>query len=326
MKINCLGWYNRGNVGDEAFKLAHKELFPSCEAVYTSEELKPGVTILGGGDVIKSYYLNVIPPEHPYYALGVGLGYESETDLIGKNLKMGFFRNKKDVLLANGKGIPALYTPDLTFVIEAPLQSQSILSKLKMTTIKKTIGVFLSDCLNPTLGREMHGEASYGEFFKWELAKCLEYLQEWYEIIFIPMSHELYSYDVRIHADVLCRMGQVKNDKLIVKPFSAAETIKLISELDLVIGMKYHSIIFATLVGTPFVNIGLTRKTELFCEEEGLSKFSIPKYGFLKERFLQTVKEAEADGVEEELLQVTTNKKRQLKEVKSYIQEEWFKI
>ena len=30
-RINFVGWYDRGNCGDEAFKAVHRQLFPDCE-------------------------------------------------------------------------------------------------------------------------------------------------------------------------------------------------------------------------------------------------------------------------------------------------------
>src|ERR1700690_1777427 len=154
MKINILGWYNKGNCGDEAFKLAFKKIFPTEELRFCTpdETTWPGadIHILGGGDVIKPYYLDYIKNyrmQHPgvvkdFYIVGAGLGYESELDLL-KDLrpKTMFLRNLEDVYLAQAKGFDAEYTPDLVFNLDAA--DYTHLPITKKFPNKKTMAVFL---------------------------------------------------------------------------------------------------------------------------------------------------------------------------------------
>ena len=123
MKVNFLGWYGRDNLGDEAFKLAHNELFPSVERVYTVDHLDKSadLVVLGGGDVVKSFYLNKIPERVPYYAFGVGMGYDSEVELFKKKPPVhAYMRSHHDTNLASDNGIKANFTPDITFILNPP--------------------------------------------------------------------------------------------------------------------------------------------------------------------------------------------------------------
>jgi hypothetical protein len=106
--IPILGWYNQRNVGDEAFKdvfqATVREVNPTATVSFHTQRLPsptPEKIILAGGDVIRPYYLQKIPPSVAVFPIGVGLGYESEIDLL-KNAKVPFalFRNIDDVKLS----------------------------------------------------------------------------------------------------------------------------------------------------------------------------------------------------------------------------------
>src|ERR1700750_486926 len=70
--IQILGWYNQRNVGDEAFKdvfrAAAHEVDPAVTVSFHTQRLPsptPEKIILGGGDVIRPYYLHKIPEVDP---------------------------------------------------------------------------------------------------------------------------------------------------------------------------------------------------------------------------------------------------------------------
>jgi hypothetical protein len=128
--IPVLGWYHQKNVGDEAFKdvlrAVLRDADPSATVSFhtpfnTLQSPPPDKVILGGGDVIRPFYLEKIPREVKIFPIGVGLGYESEIELLGRaNVPFALFRNIKDVELARSRRIDAKYCPDLTFFITEP--------------------------------------------------------------------------------------------------------------------------------------------------------------------------------------------------------------
>src|SRR5260221_3082482 len=128
--IPILGWYNQQNVGDEAFKdifqAAVRQVDPAARVSFHTpfNPLKsppPDKVILGGGDVIRPFYLEKIPPEVKVFPLRVCLGYESEIELLEKAaVPFALFRNVLDAELANAKGINAKYCPDLTYFLDEP--------------------------------------------------------------------------------------------------------------------------------------------------------------------------------------------------------------
>lgn len=319
MKINCLGWYDRGNIGDESFKLALQRMLAGNTVAFTSKAVLPGFELLYGcGDIVKSYYLDSIPAGTKYNALGLGLGYESELELLkAKPPEVVYFRNKADVILAKNNGFNAKYTPDLAFYLDKPRPYEAPILQRKHPELK-ALGVFLTDNANLTAGNKDPKKGAYIDYFKWELATALEELSQWYEIFFIPLSDELYSYDLKMHMDVACRIPNFKG-QIIRDTFNPIDTLRVIDELDLVASMKFHGLIFSTMMGTPFVNLGLTRKTQLFCEEQGISKLSIAPFSFTHENFMRTVKTAEETDIPQVLDAITTEKKVQLKEVEAAV-------
>lgn len=294
MHVTVLGWYGRHNVGDEAFKLCFEEGFrrldlrPEIEFSSSSPGAVPYI-ILGGGDVIRSLYIEWIPPGTEIYALGVGLSFEDDIELLREHrVALALFRNERDVNVARMAGIDASYCPDLTFILPkaTPLRIPS-------QGERKRLGVMLSDEISPTSAGISQREYSYWEYFKWELAAILDDLAPYYLIEFVPLSVYDSIDDRKVHQDVFRRMRKRSSVVLHDEELTVQQARDLISSFDLVVSMKYHGIVFAVQAGVPFINIAETRKSLLFCEENGLEALSIPKYSLQRDRFLDVVRTAE---------------------------------
>ena len=298
MSINIIGWYGRNNCGDEAFKIAFPFLLKTNDLKFSESEDLNCINILGGGDVIKPFYLNKI--NSPFYIIGAGLGYESEINLLKeKKVIKAFFRNRKDVELARGIGINAEYIPDIVFALPPPNKQKN----------KKSLGVVLNGAIIPGFNTRNPANVAYTEYFKWTIAECLDELSKYYDINFIPFSEDKHNRDVTMHYDVYGKM-KLNNANLIDKPLSPIETIQCIANFDLFVTMKFHGAIFSTIAGTPFINIGLSRKIQQFCIEESIDGLSIDPYSLTYEKFMGVVKVAEA--VDSKNLTDIANEKRSI--------------
>jgi len=312
--IPILGWYNQKNVGDEAFKdifgAVVRDVDPAATVSFHTQRLPsptPDKIILGGGDVIRPYYLQKIPSDVAVFPIGVGLGYESEIDLL-QNVRVpaALFRNIEDVKIAHTKSIMAEYSPDLTFFLNEPDPFPVEMRE------GKTLGVFLSDEVSATFERkERINELQYYEYFKWEMANILDFLSEYYNICFVAFSTLDSIDDHKVSLDVYRRMRARNRVSFITRELSMAQALWLIRKLDLVISMKFHGIMFAVNQGVPFINIAETRKTQRFCVENDLAQLSIPRYSLEKERFFEVVKIAEAPATRQKLV-VTSARLREL--------------
>lgn len=181
MKVNFVGWYGRRNLGDIALKEAICKLSPDSKNVFTEQAIEGADKyVLGGGDVIKSYYLDSLKGKE-FCILGAGLGYDSEIELLKEHkVRKAYFRNPHDVELALGAGIDAYECPDLAFALD------QVVIEERHASEKKRAVVILSDAINPSCGRQKPAESHYAEYFKWELAGALSYLNEWYDFSFVP--------------------------------------------------------------------------------------------------------------------------------------------
>ena len=292
--VSVLGWYGKNNWGDEAFKYAFHDLFPDLYFHFVRDKPSEHLPlILGGGDVIKSSYLKEI--KQPFVAVGVGLGYPSEMDLLLKSpCKAAWFRNMEDVRLSQTNEFQ--YCPDLAFAIKAPNVFGSPPSARKKVAV-----ILANSVINPKIGTRQFGEWSYQQYLYWELAQALDAMGEWYDIHFLPMSQARFAYDEASHFEVASRM---KNEKPVVlwnwsDLEGPLEFMSLLGTFDLVISMKFHGLVFSTIMGVPFVNIGLTRKTDLYCQQDAFAGLglSIEPYSFTAERLLEKINNAEKKDI-----------------------------
>lgn len=316
-RYNVVGWYGRRNCGDDALQLAMSKVVGGDLTFSTRPTKGDDPIILGGGDVIYPLYLGHIRKTGKRIkVLGAGIGYEEQATFLKGIADEVWLRNREDVELARLAGVDAHYTPDLAFSLEVGSAPDLPVSK------KKHLGVMVADTINVTGSHRDARHHSYADYFSWELAEGLRYLSEWYEIHFVPMSHYQYAYDIKMIYDIVNRLPGC-SPNVLPEPLSPLDTLALVSKFDLLVTMRFHGLIFATIAHTPFVNIGLSRKTALFCREHGLSDLSLDPYSFEYTRFQEFVKNAEQDGVRERLQVVHEEKKTQLAEVKKHIQECW---
>lgn len=319
MKVRILGWYNKKNCGDEAFELVLRQHWTGADLSFSHDSAEGDVVVLGGGDVLKKFYLDVIG-ERKFYVLGAGAGYPDELkDLANRGVVEAVFRNRVDDDTARGLGIQSLYCPDLAFGLKPELAK-------KEPSEKKKMAVLLTDAVNASHADKPPKELAYAEYFKWEMAESLAYISEWYDLVFIPMSDEPYDQDLRMILDVTSRMYKVPKTMTVLreKP-SVMDLIRALSGMDLVVSMKFHGLVFGMMAGVPIINIGLTRKTHLFCEEACLGEYSLGAYGFQKERFLEVVKMAERGTcrVKDHLLWIAELRRRKVQEMLSGLLEKW---
>jgi polysaccharide pyruvyl transferase WcaK-like protein len=307
MAYRILGWYGHGNCGDDAFRHAFHTLLPNEILSYESKftALRPEEKlILGAGDVIKPYYLRLVPRELPLVVVGCGLGYESEVEFLkDRNLTFAILRNRRDVDLARAAGINARYAPDICFAIDPALHDPIA---FKPISAKKRLGVILSAHAAPGIEQGDMREASYYEYLQWELAAILDYLTEYYDIYWISFSADFDAWDEGVNFSVRRKMKTRDCQTFCsYQPNEPIRQLKLLAEMDLVITMKFHGAIFSTLCGVPFVAIGQTRKLCQYCAEEGIEELLIPKFSLERTRAYKVIKAAEDPGIATKLRDIS---------------------
>jgi polysaccharide pyruvyl transferase WcaK-like protein len=90
------------------------------------------------------------------------------------------------------------------------------------------------------------------------------------DIVFVPM-HTLHTGgdDRWLHAEVRSRVRHGGACRLSVSPASPVSVVQAISRCDVVVGMRYHSLVFAAALGIPAVAVDYTRggKVAAFARE-----------------------------------------------------------
>lgn len=293
--LSVIGWYGRGNVGDEGFKIAINNLIGiNYSLQFGLEPLDDSLVILGGGDVVHPFYLDKIKNDAPIIGLGLGLIRPEDIDFLrGKNIKKLFFRSQEDCMVALRSGFDAEYLPDLMFSLER----QDVFSaKFDDSPGKKRLGIILNSSSEVSLWNNNPKEIAYFDYLKWELARCLDYLYEFYHIYWIPFSCDMDADDLSLNLDVRRRMKNRADHNFIKTPSSPEEALSIISSMDMVFTMRFHGMLYSIASRKPFLNFGIGRKNELFCQENDISDVYIPKYSFELNRFLKVLKIAESES------------------------------
>jgi polysaccharide pyruvyl transferase CsaB len=110
--------------------------------------------------------------------------------------------------------------------------------------------------------------------FKKIIAKIIEHLSEFAEVVFIPLHTEYPDDDLRIIEEI---MGITKNPikiKLIKNQYKPHEVMGIIGAMDLLIGVRLHSLVFAAATYVPSVAISYGPKVKGFMEMIGQEKYT----------------------------------------------------
>ncbi len=281
-KLLVLGYYDRANLGDEMFKETIPKMFPNyrVDFVNSDDAATNNITqqidnnmyeaiICGGGDIINDYFQRkiLIATKNftgPIYALGTGVPFPS---LISRgyfdNFDHVFLREKTDVREVQKRlgSKYAHYLPDMGFLLEKPpktLVNDNSICK------GKRIGI----CLIQSIFNFKEAVRSLIQFLS-------HLLKSGYQLNFLCFNtNGKASEDDRIINKYVCDQLLSANssndaDQIINDPtvYTTTEMLSILSSMDYNVCMRFHSNIFSTVVGTPFMSIFPTRKVELFVKD-----------------------------------------------------------
>ncbi|SNS09438.1 polysaccharide pyruvyl transferase CsaB [Anaerovirgula multivorans] len=140
-------------------------------------------------------------------------------------------------------------TADIAFGLEdiSEEKVETILQKEAIETTKKWVGISV---------REWKGQTHYKEV----VAKTADYLMSRnYGVVFIPMQ---FPSDIDTSREIAAMMKGTP--KIIESQYSPREIIGMISRLDLLLGMRLHSLIFAAIAEVPMVGLEYDAKIKNF--------------------------------------------------------------
>lgn len=288
---------------DKIYVLSQKpketSLFYKVNAIYRldfismiSQIKKSSIFISGGGGLLQDvsgkgfsiiYYLGLIIIARLFkiptviFAQGIGpIRKRFNVIIINSVLKhvqliMVRDEQSKNILESSGiKNIPISVNPDVSFLLNKKELSKEIFNKYNLNKTDKkeikltNIGIVIRDC------KELRQDYD-NKIMK--LAEISDFLITKYKtnLIFIPFQ---FQNDITIIKDVINRM-KLSKVKILEEELKPDELLTLIYGLSAIIGMRLHSIIFATIANKPFIAVEYDPKVKYFVDSLGLNKLLI---------------------------------------------------
>jgi polysaccharide pyruvyl transferase WcaK-like protein len=311
-RIKFVGWYRRGNCGDEAFRDVHRLLFGGQDIEWITDadaELAPdnddSVYVLGGGDVFLPYYLRSIPANRKFFIYGVGLGStEQRAAVVEQRHRIlgAWLRNQEDVDELRAEGIEARFTPDIVFNLAPEISQRASAQAEQLQKGRKSVALIVSNTATQDSYRSGNmAEFFYAQYMRLILAKIFSELTKYYDVFCIPFSSDRNDFDLGYLYDIVTNMSRQETVRILDRPMEPLEIGAIVANMDMVVSMKFHGLVFAAAAGVPFVNIGLTRKTKLICSQLGLEDLSLPPYSLTVDSVLAAVKVAESSSLRSRL-------------------------
>jgi hypothetical protein len=259
--ILVMGYYDKFNLGDEAYKIA----FPLIIKDHTTDirfenpkNLKSisentSIIIVGGGDVINDWFneefKRLLDDFHgPVYAVSIGITYKSTLNdkYLGKYNQI-YVRHKaySNELTAIKQTDNVFHIPDIAFCLPIPAALPK--PALPIIGVFLANGVDVRNVLKPVLSR-----------------LSIDYEIILYSFNTSPESHES---DV-LHA-AHC-YSEYKQGPILQDPLKMLEEM---SRLHFAICVRYHSNIFSIMRHIPFISIAHTQKVKFLLEDHDLKNY-----------------------------------------------------
>lgn len=289
MRLGLIGWYGHSNYGDERILYCIKRFFSDCDFLITGgwndakrriNELNQCDYILigGGGLILRNIgkQTNLIRSlKKPFSFIGVSIeakhrSMEEFFDLIKKKADFILVRDKKSKNYLNNH-YKVIVGPDLTFLYPFDIVSE----------VKEDVCGFNL--------RDWHYWKStlYGDYYyvmrrlerrfpllkniyplaKWDPNNVITIVKEKFkDVLPIPFYFES---NITNDLDILSRY---------FKNVDSQFNIKNYNKIRYLVGMRYHSIVFSTQCGIPFISLSYQPKNETFCSDIGLNMLSVDLY------------------------------------------------
>lgn len=288
MNIKILGWYNHGNVGDEAYKSAFPLLFSGHDLEFV-EELNegdaPDVVVLGGGDVVYpsfTQHFKKLPPTVEKIAASVSLTDNSDLPFL-KNFKQVFVRDYRSALLADRSGYKSTYLPDFTFMLQPePIAGRYYLQQkfaeqgheLYEKIVVCVVSNYLANTKLDVLARDLTAFLKLSQ----DMAQVCDETSA--SFVFMPFSIKS-PWDDRVSCSwVADRCKFFQKNIVLWEPLDVQMTLDIIGAANACVSSRLHSSIFSTISGVPFIDLTHHTKNLGFLEAIEKTAWSMPFWEF----------------------------------------------
>jgi polysaccharide pyruvyl transferase WcaK-like protein len=328
MNIKVLGWYNHGNVGDEAYKLAFPLLFKGhnveCVEVIDPED-KPDLVILGGGDVVYPSFTKYIRDRTDLRRCMASVSLTDNSDVNNLGIfERRFVRDYRSNLIADRAGHPATYLPDFTFALKPDRAAgrawleKAFGDESNHELYEKVVVVVASNYLTHGKLELLARDFTTFQYMSQQVADVADNTNA--SFVFLPFG-TTDPWDDRVANAWVCnRCKYWRKNLMIWERLDVQTTLNIIAASDAVVSSRLHSTIFSTLAGVPFIDFTHHTKNLGFIEVVEKTQWSLPFWEFSVTDYRNMLhSHLDADFPDDSLRKFTMLAKEKLKNVPAVI-------
>lgn len=276
--IRVTGWYDRGNIGDESYKLSFPRLLRDVNLSFSDKDNNPSSLILGGGDVASVKNVEAMKSSGlPHDLLSATV---SDNEINLSSFRNVFVRDRNSLSIASKTHPNPKLVPDVAFVLEPdPIRGRKKLEllfwKSQRDLYSNTVAVIVNAHLAPTNTSQYWQGLSF-ERFAIELARALDHISA--SAVFIPYGTQSPWDDKASCAWVQHKTKFWKKNVVAFENMDVQTTLDVMSACTTVISTRLHSSIFSTLSAVPFLDIVHNHKNAGFLSMIGHEEFGVDYY------------------------------------------------
>jgi hypothetical protein len=305
-KVLATGFLHRDNWGDDCYEFIYKEIFKRDEFknfslfFICSDDLGRikkdhlfDILLIVGGDVLQPYFMDRILPfakqrNMPIVAFSVGLPYNDERILNELSRSciayVGCrFLCDRDLLYKKCKGSIVFHQPDLSLLLPEILSREGkpeseleleLGQETRRTTAIHRVGICLAQSVyDKDRPENYHAIVNTLAQFLDQVCEGKEEEGTFTELIFIPFNTFINreENDTVINRNVYKKMKRKQHGTFITEKLSEKDLLHLFSTLDIVICMRFHAHMMASIAGKPFLSLVISGKVNKFLQERNIT-------------------------------------------------------
>jgi hypothetical protein len=284
-KILVVGYYGKGNVGDESFRPAFQAVWPQWDFEFADKIPEAyehfDAIIIGGGSLLSA------PLQTPFpQTLNRPVAFVSVDDHAPHAAYKGLLKEAK-VVLSRSPGTKHRFAPDIVFALTP--------DKAEVEVKAKVASVFMNDFFPAKADHPKYKHVAW-DWFAHEFAGAMDAMIEGgWALDFIPMCSGAVD-DRRTAGSVISLMKHsARAGWWVMQPEERSIKVAIASS-KLVISARYHGCIFAAMQGVPFIAISSHDKFNDLAKYMTMDWAATPYYGFQKAHLLQRLASADGNG------------------------------
>ena len=276
-RIVCLGYYHHHNLGDDCFEHLLPRLFPNHVVICVNpcstcdgdledireliNNVRTDAVVVGGGDLIRDFWMPqikslLIDVKKPRFAVSVGISYPDCAPYL-QYMDRIIVRSTADLAMITPFRKDAIYLPDMsTMLIQDAERIRQQQEEAKDPSSPFHLAVCVAQPCIPTATNFASDLAR--AIIKFIDRATAESKRRRWKITLLPFNTNEakpgeHDYLAQDHLEEALRKRAGIDVVNLKKRLSTAEALRLFCTFDLVIGMRYHSLLFSIVAKTLFI-------------------------------------------------------------------------